>query len=99
MHVEIWQCKKDSEIIYMNYEFANRTANLRNYMKYYNKIYEYEEDRYSSTPERIILELISQRFKRNVPADFKGHGITVSDLIMLDDKIFFVDTFGFQPIY
>lgn len=37
-------------------------------------------------------------FNVNIPIDFKGHSLSVSDVIVTDNGAFFVDIFGFKPV-
>ena len=38
------------------------------------------------------------RFNLNRPEDFKGHSLSVSDVVVMADKAYYVDTVGFQPL-
>ena len=48
------------------------------------------------------LESIYERFNLQHPADFRGHSLSVSDVIVLhqngQDQAFYVDSFGFQQV-
>ena len=48
------------------------------------------------------LDSIYERFNLQHPADFRGHSLSVSDVIVLhqngQDQAFYVDSFGFQQV-
>ena len=45
-----------------------------------------------------ILDSIYTKFRFNVPDDFNGNRIEVSDLIKINDSILVYDTYGFREI-
>lgn len=45
-----------------------------------------------------ILERVYNIFNINKPADFKGHSLSVSDVVTLDGVAYYVDTFGFKKL-
>lgn len=44
------------------------------------------------------LEAVFEKFNIDHPADFKGHSLSVSDVVVMDDKAYYVDSFGFKPL-
>lgn len=44
------------------------------------------------------LEAIYKKFNNDRPDDFKGHSLSVSDVVVLDKKAYYVDSIGFQPL-
>ena len=44
------------------------------------------------------LEAIFEKFNDHRPEDFKGHSMSVSDVIVMGNKSFYVDKFDFQPL-
>ena len=45
-----------------------------------------------------ILERVYRIFNIEKPADFKGHSLSVSDVVTLDGAAWYVDTFGFKRL-
>lgn len=45
-----------------------------------------------------ILERVYNIFNINKPADFKGHSLSVSDVVTLNGVAYYVDTFGFKKL-
>ena len=45
-----------------------------------------------------ILEQIFQKFNLNHPEDFHGHSLSVSDVVILDNEIYFCDSFGWKKV-
>lgn len=52
----------------------------------------------TATDTMAVLEEIYTRFNVNRPPNFKGHSLSVSDIVTLDGNIYFVDSFGFKKI-
>ena len=58
---------------------------------------------YAGTVEEIgdplaVLESLFTKFNVNHPADFKGHSLSVSDIVELDGKCYYCDSFGFVEL-
>ena len=47
---------------------------------------------------RIQLEAIFRKFNLERPDDFTGHSLSVSDVVVVRDQAFYVDSFGFKPL-
>ena len=39
-----------------------------------------------------------EKFNIDRPEDFKGHSLSVSDVVIMEDKPFYVDSVGFKPL-
>ena len=92
--VEIYQldldkCKQlDYTLAFMPMYYLKR-KNIKFDFSLYDKVYtDYVED-------NITLDDIFEKFNINRPDDFYGHSLSVSDLIIINNKIFYVDSFGF----
>ena len=70
-----------------------------NYDKVYENSREYSADNIFSDE---ILEELFEEFNINIPKDYKGHSLSVSDVIVLEcdgvSKAYYCDTFGFKEI-
>lgn len=103
MKVEIYQVRDDldeqHDIMFLNYEHVKlRVQNLKkNFKDYYKKTYEYNETFEQINTSRI-LESIYERFNIDRPDDFRGHSLSVSDIVILDDEMYFCDSIGFTKI-
>lgn len=92
--VEIYQldldkCEQlDYALAFMPMYYLKR-KNIKFDFSLYNKVYtDYVDD-------CITLDDIFEKFNINRPDDFYGHSLSVSDLIVINNKIFYVDRFGF----
>ena len=56
------------------------------------------EDEVASMPDEDVLESLFYIFNVRRPDDFKGRSISVSDVIELNGKYYYTDTFGFKEI-
>ena len=49
--------------------------------------------------DEVLLERLFVIFNsRQKPNDYKGHSMSVSDVIQLEDKYYYTDSFGFEEI-
>ncbi|MBR5230130.1 MAG: hypothetical protein IKW01_04660 [Firmicutes bacterium] len=95
--VRIYQLKQDSPILMRFISLAERKR--RGFDKpqkaEYALIYEGEADRF-------CLEDVWEKFGRRVPADFKGHALSISDVVEFSDteasRFFYVEPKGFAEI-
>ncbi|MCM1524044.1 MAG: YodL domain-containing protein [Ruminococcus sp.] len=97
----IYQLKSGEEN--HNVRFAGtqelKMLGLRPDFKRYEKVYELPV---SNLPESKTLpeqlEKVYMKWSVDRPRDFKGHSLSVSDVVVLDKKPFFVDSVGFKEI-
>ena len=98
MKLQILQLKSTPEL--RNYMFTSMSLleklNLKVDLNNYNKVY--GDDLYSSIFSKNIdiLEEIYQKFNMGQkPESYKGHSLSVSDIVVLDGVNYYVDSFGF----
>ena len=99
---EIYQLKKSDDNIYIRFEPLERLAELGqkpDFSNYY-KIYEGDLSAVNVRGDTVgdKLEAIFVKFNLDRPEDFKGHSLSVSDVVVMDDKAYYVDAVGFQPL-
>lgn len=96
----IYQLKKDAprELFFEGYESIvhdGHTVSLENYDKIYTAPFETGET-------ATTLDGIYQQFNTDRPADFTGHSLSVSDLVVIDYPgsltVHYVDRFGFTSL-
>lgn len=98
MKLQILQLKSTPEL--RNYMFTSMSLleklNLKVDLNNYNEVY--VDDLYSSIFSKNIdiLEEIYQKFNiGQKPESYKGHSLSVSDIVVLDGVNYYVDSFGF----
>lgn len=98
MKLQILQLKSTPEL--RNYMFTSMSLleklNLKVDLNNYNEVY--VDDLYSSIFSKNIdiLEEIYQKFNMGQkPESYKGHSLSVSDIVVLDGVNYYVDSFGF----
>lgn len=98
MKLQILQLKSTPEL--RNYMFTSisllEKLNLKVDLNNYNEVY--VDDLYSSIFSKNIdiLEEIYQKFNiGKKPESYKGHSLSVSDIVVLDGVNYYVDSFGF----
>lgn len=98
MKYEIYQLNTDLEngveMLYMDYQW-NTSHGHEITAEKYNKVYEGEIDKRSDSEE---LEYLYTVFNINIPADFTGHCMSVSDVLVLDGKAHYCDRIGFKEL-
>ena len=78
--------------IFMRYSFAEKhNFSLDDYEQVYEDDVELVYDSIDST-----LEFLFTKFNCYHPDDFNGHSMSTSDVIVLDNKCYYVDTIGFK---
>ena len=65
---------------------------INDYKKIYSGIINSNE-RYE-----VILDLLFEEFNLRHPADFKGHSLSVSDLVSLDGIMYYCDSIGWKKV-
>jgi len=67
-------------------------------LKDYNKVY--SGSIYKSSSETITdhLERLFTIFNLQHPIDFRGHSLSVSDVVKIDGRHFYCDSFGWKEI-
>ena len=103
---EIWQIAKGSKFEQMLFgdEKTWDKHKLIPSADGYEKVYEGIIDA-SCADDKKILEILFRLFNINCPSDFKGHSVSVSDVIVLkndSDEVshtaYFVDAFGWKTL-
>ena len=99
---EIYQLKKSDDTINIRFEPLERLAELGQKPKFsnYDKLYEGDMSTINARGDTVgdKLEAVFVKFNLDRPEDFKGHSLSVSDVVVMDDKAYYVDTVGFQPL-
>ena len=88
-----------SRFFFLDFENMKREAGGRIPMEIYDKVYEGEiessETEIEWTLERIFAEFNISRAKH---PNFRGHSLSVSDIVELDGVRWFCDSFGWKRI-
>lgn len=99
---EIYQIRSGDEyrdIRFENYDHLAKNGRIIDFNNY-DKVYEAPVPILQSNIKDIgdKLESIYGKFNTDHPDDFKGHSLSVSDVVVLNKKAYFVDSFGFKPL-
>lgn len=96
MKYKIYQLKDLANCKYgfMSYNFAKKRGfNI----KHYEVVYEGElEKGLKSTIQ--FLDYLFMIFNTQHPKDFKGHSLSVSDIVEFDGKMYYCDSYGWEEI-
>lgn len=97
---EIYQIRRVDETRDVRFEPYERLlkAGLKPDFKTYDKMYEADVSMLSGKSTGEKLESAFYVFNQERPEDFKGHSLSVSDVVVLDDTAFYVDSVGFKPL-
>lgn len=66
--------------------------------KDYKQVYEGETNLDEKFDNITILDNLFNKFNLNHPEDFRGHSLSVSDVITLDEKMYYCDNLGWKEI-
>lgn len=97
---EIYQLRRVDETRDVRFEPYERLtkAGLKPDFKSYDKMYEADVSMLSGKNTGEKLESAFYVFNQERPEDFKGHSLSVSDVVVLDDTAYYVDSVGFKPL-
>ena len=104
MKYEIYQLDYNKESVKNSHKMFSRWEWLIKYeggfnFQDYKKVYESEIKGHTEYVNNIqILEKIFEIFNINHPEDFHGHSLSVSDVIVLEDKMYYCDSLGWKEI-
>ena len=97
---EIYQIRRVDETRDVRFEPCERLlkAGIKPDFKTYDKMYEADVSMLSGKSTDEKLESAFYVFNQERPEDFKGHSLSVSDVVVLDDTAYYVDSVGFKPL-
>lgn len=99
---EIYQLKDGDDNRDVRFEpFGNLTERgLKPEFDNYIKVYSGNNSMLNANSDNIgeKLEAVFEKFNIDCPDDFKGHSLSVSDVVVMNDKAYYVDSVGFQPL-
>lgn len=97
---EIYQIRRVDETRDVRFEPYERLlkAGLKPDFKIYDKMYEADISMLSGKSTGEKLESAFYVFNQERPEDFKGHSLSVSDVVVLDDTAYYVDSVGFKSL-
>ena len=92
-HYRIFQLQNIHDCLYafMPWAAAKRYISLEDYKMVY------EGEIQAEDPDKALEELFI-KFNTNHPNDFKGHSLSVSDLVEIGDKLYYCDSTGWEEI-
>ena len=82
---------RNCEYAFMHYNWVKDQINLDDY----EVVYEGELD-YSEMPN--ALEELFKIFNIKIPEDFKGHSMSISDIVEIDGKNYYCDMIGWKEL-
>ena len=90
MHnIIIYQLSIESNNIFRDYEWATRSGHLNT--SGYHKVWSGEL--YTNNLNKIF-----EIFNLNHPSDYRGHSLSISDIVSVDGVLYFVNDFGFVEL-
>lgn len=100
--ISLYQVRRDldnyGDLYNNNLAYVQRFINFKKDLnKYYEKTYEFTQNTDGIGIDEL-LDNIYNMFTMNLPDDFRGRRMDISDVVIIDDKLFFRDSYGFQEI-
>lgn len=96
--ITILQLKNDNEsrsFLFMPLESVEKNPNFG--LACYNEIYQSEVITDHEDTEDILDDIYFD-FNMRRPKDFKGHSLSTSDMVKMDDKYYYCDSYGWQEV-
>lgn len=97
LYIQIRRVDETRDVRFEPYESLLK-AGLKPDFKTYDKMYEADVSMLSGKSTGEKLESAFYVFNQERPEDFKGHSLSVSDVVVLDDTAYYVDSVGFKPL-
>jgi len=110
MNIKIYQCQErkyrfaryDEMKKYLEMDKSlDNNPELDTNISLENKALKYEfiyKKEYPQMEVYSLLNKVFEDFNMNHPADFKGHSLSVSDIVVVDDEVYFCDSFGWKKL-
>lgn len=105
MKYTILQLKTDTEerrskwfISYSELTRKFGKVDLNDYLKVYEGETEFLEDISNIVKVHLLLDELFEQFNMYPPKDFIGHSLSVSDIVAVEDRVFYCDDFGWKEI-
>lgn len=93
MKYKIYQINKDhSDYLFRRYKYNGHNAKK----SWYNEVYSGEIEPKGSV--MATLEELFYIFNMRHPSDFRGHSLSVSDVVYLDGKYYYCDSFEYKEL-
>lgn len=65
----------------------------------YHKVYEHDYDVSDGLEDKVFLEILFEAFNRgNYPDDYKGHSMSVADIVSIDGRLWLCDSIGWTQL-
>ena len=96
--ITILQLKNDKEsrsFLFMPFEFVENNPNFG--LARYNEIYKSEIVTAHDETEDVLDDIYSD-FNMRRPKDFKGHSLSTSDMVKMDGRYFYCDSYGWTEV-
>ena len=93
---QILDDEKGRDFRFEDYQFARKACNdnFLTILSNYDEVYNGEIDAKGKNKLEVLDELF-EIFNINHPEDFRGHSLSVSDIVLLDDSdYYYCDSFG-----
>lgn len=99
--LQIYQVKNGEALRELRFQSAQQLAEmgLKPDIANYDLVYEGNIADFTKASDlRMQLETVFYKFNMEHPADYKGRSVSVSDVVAVAGKAFYVDSFGFKPL-
>ena len=99
MKFEIYQLKDGDENRFIKFESYENARERKPELSIrdYNHVYSGEIDDVGN--DMVMLESLYVKFNIDIPKGFVGnHSLSVSDIIKLGEKMYYVDVFGYKEV-
>lgn len=98
--VEVWQLKDHESLHNLHFASVEDIGGIDKVKKAnYRIVYSGE---YQGEDKLLTLDELYRKFNMEIPDTYKGHSLSVSDVIVIKDgntsKAWYVDSYGFTPI-
>lgn len=98
MNVTIYRVKRgineDNDALFLDFEhIKKKIPNIKQQFRdYYDKVDEFALNALYMTDAQVLNNIYNM-FNQNHSEDFNDHSLSVSDIVILEDRMYFLDSF------
>lgn len=95
---KVYQLPVEHKAKFMSLDFVKENSIMPK-LEDYKLVWESEVEEMEGESGVMLLDHIYTEFQGTKPADFKGHSLSMSDVVEVDGKYYYCDSFGWEEIF
>ena len=96
--INIYQLPIESDFIFRDLDYVEHVKPMEEVFKDYYLVYTSTEEMPEKISTMAFLDLLFTKYNTNRPSDYRGHSLSVSDIIEYDGFFYYINSFGFKKL-